>query len=311
MLPLMAGTLSSAAALASAASPDRIVLITGSNKGIGKEIARAIGSLPDHTAVLACRDAQLGAAAAAELAADGCSVAFSRLDLTDAASIAATRDYVEASFGRLDALVNNAAICFNDPTLYGKVPHTPFEQQARLTVETNYFGSLAVTEAMLPLLRRSRASPRVVNVASAAGRLRGSPAIQRAISDPALTVAALGALMESFVSAAEEGTHLDAGWPNTCYGVSKLGLIALTRVMARDEAATATPDGLAVSFASVDPGFCATDQNNNQGHVPAAQGATTAATLAAAGDQGGGAGMSGRHFYEGREMSWTYGVPLA
>ena len=289
------------ATTAAALTTNRVVVITGANKGIGKEIAKRIGSLADHTVVLACRDEQLGLATTKELEAEGCSsIAFSKLDLTDASTIEATAKFVESEYGRCDALVNNAAICFNDATLYGKVDYTPFEQQAAITIQTNYFGTLKVTESLLPLLRASSASPRIVNVASAAGRLRGSPEIQEAISNPELSVEALSKMMESFVSDAEQGTHLDAGWPNTCYGVSKMGLIALTRIMARDESA--------IMVNSADPGFCATDQNNNQGYISAAQGAVTPALLAYAAFGGDDADqfVSGRHFYEGREMSWTY-----
>ena len=56
--------------------------------------------------------------------------------------------------GQPGALVNNAAVCFNDPTLYGRVPHTPVEQQASITVRTNYYGTLGLTQACLPLLVR-------------------------------------------------------------------------------------------------------------------------------------------------------------
>ena len=240
-------------AVASAlASGQRVVLVTGANKGIGKEIARTLGFLPDHFVVLGCRDEALGNAAVAELRAAGCDCAFTRLDLLDVASIASTRDFIQDTFGRLDGLVNNAAICFNDPTLYGTVPHTPFQQQADITIRTNYHGTVAVTEAMLPLLRKSEASPRVVNVASAAGRLRGSQEIQDAFTAHDLDLPALTQLMEDFVRDVEAGVHAERGWPNTCYGVSKMGLIAYTRVLAQAE------PGLMVN--SVDPGFCATDQ---------------------------------------------------
>jgi carbonyl reductase 1 len=166
------------AATTALTSTKRVALVTGANKGIGKEIARRLGSLPDHAVVLACRDEQLGTAAVEELRAEGCDAAYCYLDLTDPSSFESARKFVETEYGRLDALVNNAAICFNDPTLYGKVKHTPFEQQAGITVKTNYVGSLGVTQAFLPLLRASDASPRLVNVASSAGRLRGSPEIQ-------------------------------------------------------------------------------------------------------------------------------------
>ena len=284
--------------LAALEPSSRVALITGANKGIGKEIARKLavgmpavggsGFEPGLTTILACRDEELGAAAASEI--PGAVVC--RCDLTDSASIEATRAFVEREYGRLDVLVNNAAVCYNDATLYGKVPYTPFEEQAGITVRTNFFGSLEVTRALLPLLRKS-SSPRIINVASAAGRLRGSQALQDKVTSPDLTVEALEELMRTFVRDAEAGEHVANGWPNTCYGMSKLGLIAYTEVLAREEA------GIMVN--SVDPGFCATDQNANQGHISAEQGARTATALAQLPAE---KFVSGRHWYEGREIDW-------
>ena len=75
-----------------------------------------------------------------------------------------------------------------------------------------------------------------------------------------------------------------------------MGLVALTRVLAREEPT--------LMVNSADPGFCATDQNQNQGYISAAQGAVTPALLAHVGfDEG---HVSGLHFYEGREIDWTY-----
>jgi len=81
----------------------------------------------------------------AELQAEGCDAAYCWVDLTDPSSFESARAFVEREYGRLDALVNNAAVCYNDPTLYGKVAHTPFEQQAAITVQTNYHGALSLT----------------------------------------------------------------------------------------------------------------------------------------------------------------------
>merc|ERR1740121_366365 len=217
-----------------------------------------------------------------------------RLDLTDHDSALAAARLVGEEFGRLDILVNNAAVCFNDPTLYGSCEFTPFERQAGITVFTNFFGTLAVTQAMLPLLRASP-SPRIVNVASYAGRLEilRSHEKLKALTSPMLQVSELEALMWEFVKDAEAGVHARNGWPNTCYGVSKLGIIALTRVMARDEPK--------VMVNSVDPGYCATDQNLNQGIQSAEQGARTPASLALLPDDH---FVSGGLFRDGKEVAW-------
>ena len=288
--------------------PKKIALITGGNKGIGKEIARRIGTEPDFTAIIASRDVNLGRKSAEELLADGSREGFEcdavalpiSLDLEDSESIKNAAKYVQSEYGVVDVLVNNAAICFNDPSLYGKVEYTPFEEQAGITIQTNYFGTLAITESFIPLLKKS-ASPRIINVASAAGRLtilRSQNLVDIFTSDE-LTITKLSELMKQFVSDVKDGSHSTKGWPNTCYGVSKLGIIALTRILAREY-----PE---MMVNSVDPGYCKTDQNNNQGTVDPLDGAYTPYLLALM-DQGEEEEevVSGLHFYEEAEMPWSY-----
>lgn len=281
------------AALCCVSEAALVALVTGANKGIGREIARKLASV-GITAIIGCRNLELGRAAAEELASAG-DVFVQRLDLTDSSSIEATRAFVEETFGKLDILVNNAAVCFNDPTLYGKVRYTPFEDQAAITIATNFFGTLEVTQRMLPLLRAAP-SPRVVNIASSAGRLRGSQSKVEALTAADLSVGRLEALMRDFVRDAEAGEHVARGWPNTCYGVSKMGLIALTRVLAREEAR--------MMVNAVDPGYCCTDQNDNHGPVPPSRGASTPVLLATLPQE---RRVSGKLFYEEREIPWAYG----
>jgi carbonyl reductase 1 len=287
----------------------KIALITGGNKGIGKEIARRIGTEPDFTAIIASRDVDLGQKAANELIADGqregceCNAIALPvpLDLTNPESIRNAASFVEQEYGSMDVLVNNAAICFNDPTLYGRVEYTPFEKQAGITIQTNYFGTLQVCQSFMPLLKKS-ASPRIINVASAAGRLtilRSQNLVDTFTSDK-LTIPQLSELMNQFVSEVEDGSHSKKGWPNTCYGVSKLGIIALTRILAREN-----PE---MMINSVDPGYCKTDQNNNQGVVDPVDGAYTPYLLALMdqGEEEEDEVVSGLHFYEEAEMPWSY-----
>jgi carbonyl reductase 1 len=277
----------------------RVALVTGGNKGIGFEIAKALAA-KGFTTVLGSRDGERGEQAAASLRAAGLEhVSSERLDLTDAGSWAECVAAIEAKHGRLDVLCNNAAICFNDPTLYGKVEHTPFEGQADITVRTNFTGTLGFTRACLPLLRASP-SPRVINIASAAGRLSilRSPEKAAAVASPRLTLAELEGLLATFVADVQAGVHAARGWPGTCYGMSKVGIIAMTRAFARDEPT--------IMFNAVDPGYCATDQNMNQGTLPAATGAQTPTALACLElEEGGGGFRTGCFFsHTGTEIDW-------
>ena len=254
----------------------RVALVTGANKGIGLEIARQL-ALERFTVVLGCRDMALGKAAAEELVAShGVEIHVERVDLTEPSTWDSCVAAITREHGRLDVLVNNAAVCFNDPTLFGRVPHTPFVGQAGVTIKTNFFGTLGLTRTCLPLLRasaRQAASPRVVCLASAAGRLSivKSEEKRAKVSAPDLTMDDLEDLMKQFVADVEAGAHEAEGWPNTCYGVSKVGVIAMTRALARDE-----PD---ITFSAADPGYCKTDQNANRGTAPPAVGAETTVAL--------------------------------
>ncbi|MET8522107.1 SDR family NAD(P)-dependent oxidoreductase [Nocardioides sp. NPDC004968] len=130
-----------------------VALITGANKGIGFETARQLTDAGDHV-YLGARDVERGEKAAAELGAR-----FVQLDVTDDASVRAALAAIEAAEGRLDVLVNNAGVLVADP-LDGPTALRVFD--------INAVGIVRVTEAALPLLRRSE-NPRVVNVSSSLG----------------------------------------------------------------------------------------------------------------------------------------------
>ncbi|MFJ9630799.1 SDR family oxidoreductase [Streptomyces sp. NPDC101175] len=139
---------------------DSTALVTGANKGIGKEIARLLLA-EGLTVYVGSRDAGRGRRAVDEL---GTGARLLVLDVTDADSIAAAARQVDA----LDVLVNNAGIMAGaDPA-----PEAALDD-VRRTYETNVFGVLAVTNAFLPALRRSP-HPRVVNISSGTGSLAWS-----------------------------------------------------------------------------------------------------------------------------------------
>ena len=148
-----------------AMSEQTTALVTGANKGIGYEIAAGLGRLGWRVGVGA-RDDQRREAAVAKLRAAGVDALGVPLDVTDDASAAAAAALIEDSTGRLDVLVNNAGITGGAP----QTPSTVDPATIRAVVETNVIGVIRVTNAMLPLLRRSP-SPRIVNVSSSVGSL--------------------------------------------------------------------------------------------------------------------------------------------
>ncbi len=141
----------------------KIALITGANKGIGKEIARQLGAR-GMLVLIGARDLGRGEEAAAELTKHGADAHAVRLDVTDAASIEAAASQIESEYGRLDVLVNNAGIALDG------APGGVDVDTLRRTYETNVFGVFAVTTAFLPLLKKSGAG-RIVNMSSGLGSL--------------------------------------------------------------------------------------------------------------------------------------------
>lgn len=143
----------------------RIALVTGANKGIGLEIARQLARAGVQV-ILGARDAGRARTAVADLNAQGLAVRAVALDINDQASITAAASAIEAEHGRLDILVNNAGVF---ESIDGP-PSKASLDAVRRVLDTNFIGTLAVTQAMLPLLREASFA-RIVNVSSSLGSL--------------------------------------------------------------------------------------------------------------------------------------------
>ncbi|WP_433150256.1 SDR family oxidoreductase [Actinomadura nitritigenes] len=224
----------------------QIALVTGANKGIGFETARILGS-GGRTVLIGARSEELGEKAAAELAGEGLDARFIRIDVTDEDTITAAADRIGSEYGRLDILVNNAGITSTDASdpRRSTPPSRTTVAQVRAAFETNVFGVVAVTNAMLPLLRRSPAG-RIVNVSSELGSLTLH-------SDPSAPVNRVNLLP---------------------YNASKSALNAVTVAYAKELAATP------VTVVAAAPGYCATDLNGRTGPRTPAQGAAVIAGAA-------------------------------
>jgi NAD(P)-dependent dehydrogenase (short-subunit alcohol dehydrogenase family) len=217
----------------------RIAVVTGANKGIGLEIARQLAR-QGITVFIGARDEERGRAAAEKLQAEGLDARPLRLDVTDDASVAAAAAFVEQSAGHLDVLVNNAGIAIDDGP-----PSRVSIDVLRRTYETNVFGIVRTTQAMLPLLRRSAAG-RIVNLSSGLGSLTRN-------SDPKWDYASVKYL---------------------AYNSSKTAVNAITVQFAYELRDTA------IKVNAADPGYVATDMNRNQGVRSVEQGAATPVRLA-------------------------------
>jgi NAD(P)-dependent dehydrogenase (short-subunit alcohol dehydrogenase family) len=144
----------------------KIALITGANKGIGFETARQLGK-QGIKVLLGARDPAKGETAATTLRAAGLDVTFIQLDVTDSASIRVAVQKVEAEYGKLDILINNAGIMLEG---FSAKPSTTSLETLRTTFDANFFGVIELTQAFLPLVLKSDAG-RIVNLSSILGSL--------------------------------------------------------------------------------------------------------------------------------------------
>lgn len=150
-------------------SERKIALVTGANKGIGFETCRQLAKL-GITVLLGSRDEGRGKAAAARLRQEGYDVRPVQIDVTSSADINAVRNLIEGDFGRLDILVNNAGMVHPAEATFTNTSATVPMQALKATFDVNFFGLVELTQALLPLIRKSPAG-RIVNVSSMLGSL--------------------------------------------------------------------------------------------------------------------------------------------
>jgi len=226
---------------------EKVVLVTGANKGIGFEVSRQLGRA-GFTVLLGARDTARGEEAAKKLLGEGLDVRFVKADLNQAVeSGTALAKQIGEEFGHLDVLVNNAAIADRED---GPASSVGIETLRR-TFETNFFGTVALTQPLLPLLRAAERA-RIVNVSSGLGSI----AINNDPNTPFYHVKILG------------------------YNASKVALNMFTVDLAYDLRDTK------IKVNSVSPGFVDTDMNNHTGTDTVEEGAIAIVRLAQLPDDG-------------------------
>ena len=240
----------------------KIALVTGATRGIGLETVRQLAQQDAHV-ILAGRDYAKADAAAQALRKQNLDVEAIALDVTDGRSIAAAAAQIEKKHGRLDILVNNAGIMIDDTT---KSPSQQPLENWRRTFDTNVFGLIAVTQAFLPLLKKSAAG-RIVNVSSLLGSITQH-------ADPSSLI-------------------YDYKAP-VSYNVSKSTVNAWTVQLAHELRNTS------IKVNAIHPGHVKTDMGGETAPMEIAEGAKTSVELALIGASG----PNGSFSHLGQTLPW-------
>jgi NAD(P)-dependent dehydrogenase (short-subunit alcohol dehydrogenase family) len=251
------------------ASGDKVAFITGANKGIGLETARGLGEL-GIAVVIGSRDEEKGRAAADKLRAEGIGkVEAVRFDVIKPEDHQEIARHLEKRYGKLDILVNNAGVMLDEADLEGQggfnTTSTVTPDVLRRTFETNFFAVVALTQALLPLIRKSPAG-RIVNLSSILGSLTLH-------ADPSSPI---------------------YGMKGFAYDASKTALNAFTVHLAHELR------GTPIKVNSAHPGWVKTDMGGSAAPMEVSEGGKTSVQLATLPDDG----PTGGYFHLGRPLPW-------
>ena len=235
----------------------KIALVTGANKGIGLETARQLLAL-GFTVLVGARDTGRGSAAATTL---GAGAHFVHLDMSKSNSFSDITSRIESEFGKLDVLVNNAGVGLD----WGVPPSEVTIDQLRETFETNVFGVIALTQSLLPLLKRSEAG-RIVNLTS---------------NIASLTIQSGSRELKDYIAA-------------VAYCSSKAALNMFTVLLAKELRETN------IKVNSAHPGWVQTDMGGEQAPLKIEDGAKTSVFLATLPEDG----PTGKLFHREKELPW-------
>ncbi|KAM6922268.1 carbonyl reductase [NADPH] 1 [Lycodopsis pacificus] len=249
-----------------------VAVVTGSNKGIGLAIVRALCKEYQGDVYITARDVGRGQEAVESMASEGLKPKFHQLDINDPKSITTAAAYFKDKYGGVDVLINNAGIAFK------AADTAPFSVQAEVTLKTNYFATRDMLTQFLPLIK---AGGRVVNVSSFVGARtlnKCNTALQQRFRSEDISEEELTGLMEQFVDQAKKGEHEKGGWPDTAYGTSKTGLTVLSMIHARRVSKERPNDGILVNACC--PGWVRTDMAGSKAPKSPDEGAITPVYLA-------------------------------
>ncbi|KAL9141785.1 hypothetical protein ABFS82_14G127200 [Erythranthe guttata] len=251
-------------------SKETVAIVTGANKGIGLAVVKRLAEL-GLTVVLTARDGGRGLKAVESLKSEGLYVHFFCLDVSNPNSIAIFASWFQQAFGVVDILINNAAVSFNNIDENSVT-------EAETVIRTNFSGPKMLTEALLPLFRRSSTVGRILNISSRLGLLNKlkNPKLKEILLDEEkLTEVQIEGMVNLFLENVKSGTWEKQGWPHvwTDYAVSKLALNAYSNVLAKRY------KGKGISVNCFCPGFTQTSMTGGKGTHTAHDAAEVVARL--------------------------------
>lgn len=243
---------------------ERIALVTGANRGLGLETSRQLAR-KGIKVLMGSRNESRGNKAAGKLASEGLDVHAIHLDVTNSGHIRKASDHIEKTYGELDILVNNAAIAHADELLFKNSVETVSPKALRETFDVNFFGLVELTQAVLPLIKKSDAG-RIVNISS----ILGSLTLNNDASSGFYQVKPF-AYNSSKTAVNQFTIHLAAALQNTPIKVN-----------------------------SAHPGWVKTDMGGDQAPMEVEEGARTAVRLATLGKDA----PPGKFFHYDEELPW-------
>lgn len=242
----------------------RIALVTGANKGLGFETARQLGA-KGITVLMASRNKEKGTEAVEKLKAEGLDVELVQLETTNESDIQALKQHIETKYGKLDILVNNAGIMHKDEPLGSNTSENISAETLKLTFDVNFFSVVHLTQALLPLLKKSDAG-RIINLSS----ILGSNTVQSDTASPYYSVKPFA------------------------YNASKTALNSFTVHLA------AALQETTVKVNSAHPGWVKTDLGTEGAPMEIVDGAKTSVSLSLTEETD----FTGKFIHMGEEVAW-------
>jgi len=247
-------------------SSSKVAVVTGSNKGIGLAIVRALCKKFDGDVYVTSRNKERGLDAVKLLEDEGLKPKHHYLDVNCIESIKALRKEMELKYGGIDVLFNNAGIQFKN------TEKIPLGEVAKATLRTNYFGMLNTCNQLVPIMR---SGGRIVNISATYSLMelrKCSPSLKEFFRSDSLTEGELSQKMQDYICYARDGTLEENGFTDHVYGVSKLAVTVLTKILARRLREKGKND---ILMNCCCPGWVRTDMTGPEAPLSPDQGAET------------------------------------